>query len=161
LGAPDCQKKEFKMTESEGFVLMGFLRELIQTRIKSKDMMAHKLIDQHIDAQPDSIYLLVQRGIFLEMALQDANAKLENLKAQFNIADESEIFNPQYLGVHYKNWGANLEDPSDRPTFLASKADSSQMTLEDRAVKFLSKNSSKIWLLIALTWVVTLYIKPW
>ena len=58
------------MTDQESFLIMGFLRKLINTRPRSRDPLAEKLINESISVQPNTNYLLVQRAIFLELELK-------------------------------------------------------------------------------------------
>ena len=65
------------MTGSERDVLMRFLRTLIQTQPRVYDDMAAKLIAESVSHQPYATYLLVQRVLLLEAALQPTNPASE------------------------------------------------------------------------------------
>jgi uncharacterized protein len=54
--------------------LTRFLQELVQARPASKDLEAERLIRENCNYQPDASYLLVQRVLLLEQALNTAQA---------------------------------------------------------------------------------------
>lgn len=64
------------MNRNERDELLQFLRPLVQTRATGKDFAAETIILEQCARQPDALYLLVQRAMALEAALQAAQARL-------------------------------------------------------------------------------------
>lgn len=64
------------MNRRERDELLQFLAPLVRTRATDKDFAAETLILEQCARQPDALYLLVQRAMALESALQTANAQL-------------------------------------------------------------------------------------
>lgn len=63
------------MNQRERDELLKFLEPLLRTRVVDKDVAAESLILQQCARQPDALYLLVQRAMALEAALQAAQAQ--------------------------------------------------------------------------------------
>ncbi len=61
--------------------LLQFLQPLMRTRATDKDFIAERLILEQCALQPDALYILVQRGMALELALQAAQARVAELQA--------------------------------------------------------------------------------
>lgn len=74
------------MTPKERELLQGFLQQLEQTRPSAKDSEAEALIRDASARQPDSAYLLVQRAMGLDLALQAAQGQIAKLQADLNAA---------------------------------------------------------------------------
>jgi hypothetical protein len=72
------------MTLEERNQLQNFLRQLLQSRATPKDVAAESLIKEACSQQSDALYLLVQRAMASELALQVAVAKNAELKAKLN-----------------------------------------------------------------------------
>ena len=72
------------MTLEERDQLQNFLRQLLQSRAAPKDVAAETLIKQACSQQSDALYLLVQRAMASELALQLAVAKNAELQAQLD-----------------------------------------------------------------------------
>ncbi len=72
------------MTLEERDQLQNFLRQLLLSRSTAKDIAAETLIKQACSQQSDSLYLLVQRAMSSELALQVAIAKNTELQAKFD-----------------------------------------------------------------------------
>lgn len=70
------------MTAQERDQLQQFLAALRQQRVQSKDALADGLIRDALAQQPDAPYLLVQRTLALQLALDAAQARLGLLQAQ-------------------------------------------------------------------------------
>jgi hypothetical protein len=70
------------MTPQERQQLTTFLQQLAQTRADPKDPEADALIRDAVSKQPDASYLLVQRAMGLDLALQASQAEVEKLKAE-------------------------------------------------------------------------------
>lgn len=74
------------MTPKERELLQNFLQQLEQTRVGAKDPDADGMIRDAIVRQPESSYLLVQRAMGLDLALQAAQAQIAKLQADLNAA---------------------------------------------------------------------------
>lgn len=72
------------MTLEERDQLQNFLRQLLLTRAVPKDVAAESLIKQACSQHSDALYLLVQRAMSSELALQVALAKNAELQAKFD-----------------------------------------------------------------------------
>ncbi len=70
------------MTAQERDQLQQFLAALRQQRAQPKDVLADGLIRDALAQQPDAPYLLVQRSLALQLALDAAHARLGLLQAQ-------------------------------------------------------------------------------
>ncbi len=70
------------MTPQERELLSTFLQQLKQTQAGQKDTDADAMIRETCAAQPDAAYLLVQRAMGLDLAVQAAQAQIEKLQAQ-------------------------------------------------------------------------------
>ena len=68
------------MTPHEKELLQKFLNELNNTSVQQKDSDAYSLITEAAKKQPDALYLLVQRSMGLEMALQVAQKQMAELQ---------------------------------------------------------------------------------
>ena len=64
------------MNRHERDELLQFLQPLLRARAADKDFAAETLILEQCARQPDALYLLVQRTLALEKALQAAQAQL-------------------------------------------------------------------------------------
>jgi hypothetical protein len=145
------------MTDQESFLIMGFLRKLINTRPRSRDPLADKLINESISVQPNTNYLLVQRAIFLELELEKTQAQLKEIQEKFNI-DPKIQSSTQFLGDSFDDWGKNLEEP--RSSIFDKDPNSKKApTLEDRIIKFLMKNSIKLWILVLVISVLIFFLR--
>ena len=69
------------MTPHEKELLQKFLNELNNTSVQQKDPDASTLITESAKKQPDALYLLVQRSMGLEMALQVAQKQMAELQS--------------------------------------------------------------------------------
>ncbi len=72
------------MTLEERDQLQNFLRQLLLSRATSKDVAAETLIKQACSQQSDALYLLVQRAMASELALQVATAKNAELQTKLD-----------------------------------------------------------------------------
>ena len=64
------------MNRHERDALLQFLEPLLRTRATEKDFAAETLILAQCARQPDALYLLVQRAMALQSALEAAQARL-------------------------------------------------------------------------------------
>ncbi len=69
------------MSPQEIQVLQNFLDQLVKAQGVSKDVQAQQLITEAVSKQPDASYLLVQRALLLEQALNNANSQIASLQA--------------------------------------------------------------------------------
>ncbi|MEB0134953.1 DUF2076 family protein [Actimicrobium sp. CCC2.4] len=70
------------MTPTESRMLNDFLAQLRQVQGLQKDPEAATLIAEAAAAQPDALYLLVQRSLMQDQALEVASARIAALEAQ-------------------------------------------------------------------------------
>lgn len=70
------------MSPSDTQKLHDFLGQLIQARGIQKDPEADALIQRAVAQQPDAAYLLVQRALLMEQALDSARARIVSLESQ-------------------------------------------------------------------------------
>ena len=96
------------MTDNESRVLMGFLRQLIQTRVSFTDTLAQNKINEALSVQPNASYLLVQRAIFLENELEKTKTSLASLQGQLQVAT-TQSAEQVFLNVSMDSWGKNQE----------------------------------------------------
>jgi hypothetical protein len=76
--------KETHMTLQERELLERFLQQMAAVRVSQKDPEAEALIREAVVRQPDAAYLLVQRAIQLEQALQGTQAQVQKLQAELD-----------------------------------------------------------------------------
>jgi hypothetical protein len=72
------------MNPQEKAQLEQFLQQLNSTQAGAKDSDANALITESVKQQPDAAYLLVQRAMGLEMALQVAQKQMTEMQAQID-----------------------------------------------------------------------------
>ncbi|MBT2116508.1 DUF2076 family protein [Dyella sp. LX-66] len=70
------------MTPQEQQLLDDFLQRLAAAGGVAKDMQADALIQQRLAGHPDALYLLVQRSLLQQQALENAKAQIAQLQAQ-------------------------------------------------------------------------------
>ena len=70
------------MNSQERDQLVQFLTQLNEVKTPAKDVDAENLIREAVARQPDAAYLLVQRALLLEQALNNAKAQINDLKNQ-------------------------------------------------------------------------------
>jgi hypothetical protein len=71
-------------------MLHDFLSQLIQARGIQKDPEADALIQRAVAQQPDAAYLLVQRSLLLEQALNNAKGQIAQLENQVRTAQQGD-----------------------------------------------------------------------
>jgi hypothetical protein len=64
------------MTPQERALLENFLAQLLQVRGVKKDPEAERMIARAVEQQPDATYLVVQRALLLDQALEQAKARI-------------------------------------------------------------------------------------
>jgi len=72
------------MSPQDSQKLHDFLAQLIQARGIQKDAEADALIQRAVAQQPDAAYLLVQRSLLLEQALNNAKGQIAQMESQLN-----------------------------------------------------------------------------
>ena len=77
------------MSPSDAHMLHDFLGQLVQARGIKKDPEADALIQRAFEQQPDAAYLLVQRALLMEQALESARARIAALENQVNSGQQS------------------------------------------------------------------------
>jgi len=100
------------MTRQENELLQKFLAQLAQAHVSAKDPEAQAMIGRAVAQQPDAAYLLVQRALLLDRALQQAKSQLSRLHEQRDGADD---------GSH--TW---TQTPSSTPATAPAPASSPQ-----------------------------------
>ncbi len=83
--------------------MLQFLEPLLRTRARDKDFTAETLILEQCARQPDALYLLVQRAMALESALQAAQARIAELQGTLPAPTAS-----QAQGDRSGAWGRGL-----------------------------------------------------
>jgi hypothetical protein len=90
------------MTPQEQQLLEDFLQRLANAGGVAKDPQADALIRQHLAGQPDALYLLVQRSLLQQQALENAKAQIAQLQSQVS----SQQGGGSFLGGQQPAWGA-------------------------------------------------------
>lgn len=72
------------MNRQEQQALQDFLHGLAQARVSSKDLEADAMISDAAARQPDALYLLVQRTLLQDQALDAAQRRIAALQAQLS-----------------------------------------------------------------------------
>jgi hypothetical protein len=97
------------MTLEERDQLQIFLRQLLFSRVVPKDVAAESLIKEACSQHADALYLLVQRAMTSELALQVALAKNAELQAKLDPLSEAlKNSPPQPATVAPSPWGSGM-----------------------------------------------------
>ena len=72
------------MTAQERELLTTFLQQMTQAQAGQKDAEAEAMMREATAKQPDAVYLLVQRAMGLEYALQAAHAETAKIQGELN-----------------------------------------------------------------------------
>ena len=99
------------MTTQERELLEIFLQQLTHTQLAQKDLEADTLIREATTKQPDANYLLVQRAMGLDIALQASQA--EAAKYKFELEKLRNSSNSSLLS-NASAWGRS---PTPSPAF--------------------------------------------
>jgi hypothetical protein len=134
---------------------MGFLRQLIQTRVSFTDTLAQTKINEALSVQPNASYLLVQRAIFLENELEKTKNSLASLQGQSQVATPQST-EQVFLNVSMDSWGKNQEV---RTSLESTPKKKKYLSLEDRGLIFIMKNINKLLALIIVCWAVAYFMK--
>lgn len=102
------------MTPEESHALQQLLSQLTQIQGINKDPEADRMIAQAVARQPDAAYLLIQRTMILEQALNAAKEQISQLQSQ---ASQSAPASPGRSFLDANAWGnhAPASAPSQRP----------------------------------------------
>lgn len=98
------------MNPQESQALQDFLNQLTQARGIAKDPQADALIASAVAQQPDAAYLLVQRALLMDQALNAAKAQIANLQSQVQAAQS-----PARGFLDPANTWGNSAAPASRP----------------------------------------------
>lgn len=90
------------MSPQDTQMLQDFLNQLVQARGIQKDAEADALIQRAVAQQPDAAYLLVQRSLLVQQALDNAKAQISSLQNQLRQAGDQEG-NGKFLDAN--SWG--------------------------------------------------------
>ncbi|GAB3459088.1 DUF2076 domain-containing protein [Massilia terrae] len=104
------------MTPQDSQLLQDFLTQLVQARGVAKDPQAEDMINRAASQQPDATYLLVQRALLMQQALNNARAEIESLQDQLRNAapqSRSSFLDPTTWG----NSGATRPSASAPPSY--------------------------------------------
>ena len=104
------------MNTQETQALETFLGQLVQARGITRDPQADTLIQRAVAQQPDASYLLVQRALLVERALDSAKAQIASLQAQLQAAQP-----PGRGFLEAEPWG-NVPQNAYRPGVAAPAA---------------------------------------
>jgi hypothetical protein len=110
------------MNPQENQVLQDFLDQLAQVRGVAKDPQADALIAKAVAQQPDAAYLLVQRALLQEQALNAAKAQIAALQNQVQAAQPAST--RSFLSADNR-WG-NSAGSAQRPAEPTAMPGSSQ-----------------------------------
>ncbi len=98
------------MTPQERDQLTHFLKQLGDARVGDKNTEAEALIRETVAKQPDAAYLLVQRAMLVEQALNAAKAQIAQLQNQLQSAQTGNR-NAGFLGGG-NPWAQSLDNPA-------------------------------------------------
>jgi hypothetical protein len=128
------------MTGSERDALMQFLREMIQTKPRIYDETAAKLIADAFRTQPYAAYLLTQRVMLLQAAQNSGQAASGTF---------TEFLNPDATA-----WGEAVAEVQllEPPKPTGPRV----ISMEEKGLKFIGRNSKAIWAVIFLAFAVVL-----
>lgn len=94
------------MSPSDTQKLHDFLGQLIQARGIQKDPEADALIQQAVAQQPDAAYLLVQRALLMEQALDSARSQIVALESQLQQQQQNQHYNQRSGFLDPNSWGS-------------------------------------------------------
>lgn len=95
------------MSPQDSMLLQDFLNQLVQARGLPKDPEAEAMIARAVAQQPDAAYLLVQRALLQQQALNNAQADIAALQQQLRGAPRAA---PEFLDPNA--WGHGSQRPA-------------------------------------------------
>lgn len=95
------------MTPQDMQALEAFLSQLTQARVDARDPQAAAMIGEAAARQPDAAYLLVQRAMLLDRALQNAQAQIASLQNQLQAAQFAQGNGNRSFVDNDNAWGAS------------------------------------------------------
>ncbi len=112
------------MNPQEKAQLEQFLQQLKSTQAGTKDAEASTLIAESIKQQPDASYLLVQRAMGLEIALQVAQKQMAEMQVQIDQANQANQANKPSSGFlsGINSWGRAAPTQSAPANAMAAKS---------------------------------------
>lgn len=107
------------MSPQETQSLQNFLAQLVQVRGIAKDPQAGSMIAAATAQQPDAAYLLVQRALLMEQALNNANAQIAALQNQLQSVQQQA---PSRGFLDAETWGTPavqrpMQQPMQQPMY--------------------------------------------
>jgi len=109
------------MNTNEKVILEKFLEQLKNTQANPKDLDADKLIADSTRNNHDATYLLVQRALGLELALQATQKQLTELQAVNPQAKPSSFIND------HNSWGRAPSSPPTNAPLQTTKTNDRQI----------------------------------
>lgn len=97
------------MNTQEAQLLQSFLDSLVQVRGVNKDRDAEAQIARAVSQQPDAAYLLVQRALLQDQALQAAQARITDLESKLAAPAPAQATNSFLSGG---GWGRQAAAPA-------------------------------------------------
>ena len=91
------------MSPNEREQLQHFLNQLKQAKLENKDHEANQLISEAVSHQTDAAYLLVQRSLLLEQALNNANVQISEFQKQQSSQSHSFLENDPWSQTASQN----------------------------------------------------------
>ncbi len=125
------------MTPQDSQLLQDFLAQLVQARGVAKDPEAEAMINRAASQQPDATYLLVQRALLMQQALNNARNEIASLQSQLrNGAPQGQ---PSFLDPNaWGNSGTARPSASASPPYQQPAPASMQAQQEPPSGGFLS-----------------------
>jgi hypothetical protein len=102
------------MNDQERRLLQDFLEQLVQVRGITKDPEAIAMIEQAVARQPDAAYLLVQRSLLQERALEAAKAQIASLQSRLQAGGQERA--GTFLDAA-NSWGNSARAPVSAPAY--------------------------------------------
>ncbi len=93
------------MQSHESQILQDFLNQLVQARGVNKEPQAEAMISRAVAQQPDAAYLLVQRAILLDQALNAARSQIAQLEGELQTARAGKNASGSFLDDGASDWG--------------------------------------------------------
>jgi hypothetical protein len=100
----------FAMNTQERDQINQLLKPLVEFKLTAKDSEAEALIKEAVAHQPDAAYLLVQRVLLLDHALNNAKARIDDLQRQMQASQSN---NASFLGND--PWAQPVSNPAPVP----------------------------------------------